>query len=120
MLCVRLAVVLLSFGIAVVLDVFEGHFVEGGSCFGHVGAEVDNEHVAWAAGDVEGVDPWTDDVGVWAAIWIQRSGEQFAGGFGVDVEGADLGGAHEAKASVFLEPKGRCRRGARSQVGVYR
>lgn len=85
------------------LDVFEGEFVEGGRGFGGVRAEADDEHAAGATGEVEGVDPGADDVAVGAAVGVEWGLEHFGGGLGVDVEGADLGGAHEAEAGVFLK-----------------
>jgi hypothetical protein len=81
-------------------DVLERSLVERGFGLRHVDSEVDDEHASRAPADIEAVGPRSHDIGVAAAVGVGR-GQQSASCFGVDVEGAALGVAHEGEPCVL-------------------
>src|SRR6185437_2051294 len=112
--------VVLALGINLLLDPSEWRLVECSLALWHLDTEVDNGHVARAAGDVHAIDPRLDDVAVRSPVRVDWSGQHLPGYLGGDIELAAFGVAHKGDPGILGEALGFgqvCRCG---QVGVDR
>jgi len=93
------AAIMIPLGLHNASDILKGRFVQTGFREWH-GVEIDDVHTAGPPGEVRGIEPRSNDIGVWPAVWVRST--EHLGGFGrLDFEWPDLNRSLKADPRVL-------------------